>query len=196
MSYDLYLEYTTMAISLLGGLGTFFTFIWIKVIKPVLKVVNSHDSVVKSIDFIRKELTTNGGNSLKDTVNDLKKICGRIETRQRVIEQRTKAALHYIDNILFETDSGGRITWANANFCKFFNSHEMLEGYDWLNFINEEDREELLQEFMSCLDMNRKFSRTTTTCDGKEIRMLGYPYKITDVEQGGFLVSISETKEV
>jgi hypothetical protein len=44
--------------------------------------------------------------------------------------------------------------------------------------------------------MNRKFSRTTTTCDGKEIRMLGYPYKITDVEQGGFLVSISETKEV
>ena len=43
--------------------------------------------------------------------------------------------------------------------------------------------------------MNRKFSKTTETQDGRQIRMLGYPYKITDSEHGGFLVSIIPKEE-
>lgn len=189
-------EYFTLFFTILGSICTFFSLIWLKVIIPILKLINSHENTVKTIAYIKAELTTNGGNSIKDTVIDLRKICGRIETRQKIIEQRTRAALHYTDAILFETDKDGRVTWTNANFCKFFSTNQTLEGYDWLTFISEDEREEVFQEFNSCLNMNRKFNHTAQTIDGREIRMSGYPYKITEIEQGGFLVSILETNEV
>lgn len=190
-------EIITIILSSLGGAGTLLSVFWLKFIKPILKVVNNHDEIVKSIDFIRKELTTNGGNSLKDSILDLKKVCHSIETRQRVIEQRTKAALHYSNVALFETDSKGRLVWNNAQLCDFVKDKAInMEGYDWLTIITEDDREELLNEFQSCLNMNRKFSKIATTQNGKNVRMLGYPYRITDSEHGGFLVSILETSEV
>lgn len=189
-------EYFTLFFTILGSICTFFSLIWLKVIIPILKLINGHENTVKTIAYIKAELTTNGGNSIKDTVIDLRKICGRIETRQKIIEQRTRAALHYTDAILFETDKDGRVTWTNANFCKFFSTNQTLEGYDWLTVISEDEREEVFQEFNSCLNMNRKFNHTAKTIDGREIRMSGYPYKITEVEQGGFLVSILETQEV
>jgi hypothetical protein len=51
----------------------------------------------------------------------------------------------------------------------------------------------VLQEFKSCIEMNRRFNKVTRTLDGKKLRLIGYPYKISDEEHGGFLVSVSET---
>lgn len=190
-------EIITIIISSLGGIGTILSLFWLKFIKPILKVVNNHENVVNSINLIKKELTTNGGNSLKDAVLDLKSVCQAIERRQRIIEQRTKAALHYSNVPLFETDHTGRLIWNNAQLADFIKDNTIsFEGYDWLTIIEEQDREELLNEFQSCLSMNRKFSKIAKTQNGKNIRMLGYPYRITDSEHGGFLVSILEINEV
>ena len=49
-----------------------------------------------------------------------------------------------------------------------------------------------MKEFESCLNMNRKFSVEVTTSDGQDIRMTGYPYRLNDNEQGGFLISLAE----
>jgi hypothetical protein len=191
-------EVATLLVSILGGVCTLLSVAWVKVIKPLIKLLNNQDEFKDSIELIRKELMTNGGNSLKDTVIDLRKVCHRIETRQRIGEQRTKASMHYSTAALFETDTEGRLLWNNSNFCRLFKEHSngYIEGYDWLSFINENDREDLLSEFRSCLKMNRKFSRETTTYDGMKITMIGYPYKITESEHGGFLVSVSLTSEV
>jgi PAS domain S-box-containing protein len=190
-------EYITLILSLLGGIGTFFSLIWVKVVVPVIKLMNGQELVGKAINDIKKELTTNGGNSLKDAVIDLRTTCHRMETRQKIIEQRTKAALHYSLVSLFETDSRGRITWSNENFCKLTsNKLQHAEGFDWVLYIDEDEREEFLTEFKSCLEMNRKFMRISKNCDGKLVQMVGYPYKINDHEHGGFLVSVSELKEV
>ena len=67
-----------------------------------------------------------------------------------------------------------------------------IKGYDWITYIHEDEREEFLQEFESCLKMNRKFSKEAKTTDGKDVRMTGYPYKLSDNEQGGFLISLSD----
>ena len=64
------------------------------------------------------------------------------------------------------------------------------------DLIKEEDREAVLSEFKSCLTMNRRFIKETELINGVKVRLLGYPYKITDAEHGGFLVSITEEKEV
>lgn len=189
------LEYIPIGLSILGGIGTFFSLIWVKLVKPLIKLAQNQEKVNESINTIRSELTTNGGNSLKDAVIDLRKTCHRIEIRQKIIEQRTKAALHYSNMPLFETDNNGRLTWSNSHFVDLVGSYN-IEGYDWLNFIEEDDRDDLLTEFKSCLTTNRKFNKQTVTCCGKSINITGFPYRISESEQGGFLVSISETKEV
>jgi hypothetical protein len=43
--------------------------------------------------------------------------------------------------------------------------------------------------------MNRIFIKETTFNSGMKVRLLGYPYKITDTEHGGFLVSITPENE-
>ena len=154
------IESIPVIISILGGVGTFLSLTWMKIIKPIISFVHNQEEVNKKIDDIRKELSTNGGNSLKDSIIDLRKVCHRIEIRQKIIEQRTKAALHYSNLPLFETDNEGRLIWNNSLFFKFTNSTN-VEGYDWLNFITEDDRDELLDEFKSCLHTNRKFRKET-----------------------------------
>jgi PAS domain-containing protein len=186
-------ELIAMVFSFLAGFGGW---LWVKVFKPLVKLLKSQDYFKESVEEIRKELQTNGGSSLKDAIIDMKDTVHRIDRRQKIIEQRTKAALHYSNEALFETDIAGRLVWSNAHFCKYVRDNPSdVSGFDWLAMIKEDDRDELLKEFLSCIKMNRKFSKLTETQDGKEVRMLGYPYKITDVEHGGFLVSIIPKEE-
>ena len=98
------------------------------------------------------------------------------------------------------TDKEGRLTWSNANLIELTkrstnNSNYMLEGFDWISLFKEEDREDVLVEFKSCLSMNRRFIKETTFNSGMKVRLLGYPYKINDTEHGGFLVSITPENE-
>jgi hypothetical protein len=190
-------EHITFVFSIIGGLGTFVSLIWVKVIRPAIKFVKGQEEVGKSLETIKKELTTNGGNSLKDAIVDLRSTVNRMEKRQKVIEQRTKAALHYNDAALFETDDHGRLTWTNNNFYELtLEVINSVEGYDWLNYIKEEDREDLFDELKSCLKMNRKLVKTVQTVDDKTVKMMGFPYRISDKEHGGFLISISRLKEI
>ncbi len=190
-------EYFTLIFTIIGSFCTFFSLIWVKAIRPIIKLINGHEDTIKTISEIKAELTTNGGNSVKDAIIDLRTTCHRIESHQKIIEQRTKGALHYSNIPLFETDKFGRLVWSNVHLCKFLqNDGSQLEGYDWLSVIKEEEREEVLNEFKSCLSMNRKFTKLAHTVSDKNIRMLGYPYKLNESEHGGFLVSILEENEV
>ena len=181
-----------MLTTLLGFLGA----VWLKVLRPAMQFIDKHDDVVQSIETIENEITCNGGGSLKDSVIRLNDTCGRIENRQKIIEQRTKASLHYSNTALFETDKKGRLVWTNEPFYLMTGQTLTdIKGYDWITYIHEEDREEFLQEFKSCLEMNRKFSKELTTSDGQEMRMVGYPYRLNDNEQGGFLISLSEAQK-
>ena len=193
-------EITPEIIALIcGGISAItgiITIIWKKFLKPIVKLCKNQDFFIESVEEIKKELSTNGGSSLKDAIIDMKDTVHRIDRRQKIIEQRTKAALHYSNEALFETDIAGRLVWSNAHFCRYVRDNPNdVSGFDWLATIKEDERDELLKEFLSCIKMNRKFSKVTQTQDGKEIRMLGYPYKITDVEHGGFLVSIIPKEE-
>ena len=189
-------EILAIIIGSLGSLAGFFTLAWKKVVSPLVKLCKNQDFFVESVQEIRKELKTNGGNSIKDAIICLKDTCERIEDRQRVIIQRTKAALHYSNVPLFETDEKGRLVWSNAYLCELTKDiATSIEGFDWINLFKEEEREEVMAEFQSCLKMNRRFSKISILQDGTEVRLLGYPYRISDTEHGGFLISITE-KEV
>ena len=197
-------EIIAIIIGGISGMGGLCTLFWKKFLKPIVKLCKNQDFFVESVEEIKKELTTNGGSSLKDAIIGMKESCERIENRQRVIIQRTKAALHYSSTALFETDKEGRLIWSNVNLIDLTkrsntwtkDANYMVEGFDWISLFREEDREAVLSEFKSCLAMNRRFIKETELINGVKVRLLGYPYKITDTEHGGFLVSITEEKEV
>ena len=189
-------ENITFLFSILGGVVTFLSVIWMKVIKPIIHIIDQQNSLAKSIETITKEVTTNGGNSIKDTITELRGTCNRIEHRQKVIEERTKAALQYNNVALFETDEHGRLTWTNSNFYDLTSDIvTSVEGYDWLTYILEDEREEVLDEFRSCVDMNRKFLKFTTNVNNEKIKLEGVPYKINHSSHGGFIVNLSIIKE-
>ena len=73
--------------------------------------------------------------------------------------------------------------------------NSLLEGYDWLSLVKDDEQEETLEQFRSCLQMNRRFIKVTELDDGTPIRMMGYPLKISDDQHDGFLVSISQLSQ-
>ena len=181
-----------IVLPLLGAIGGLFAFVWRKLIKPANGFLKDHEKIKASIQTIKEEVVTNGGRSLKDAVIQLKGTCDRIEDRQKVINQRSKASLHYQNEALFETDEDGKLIWINDKFYQVTGETlTNMEGYNWVTIIDEPEREGFLKEFLSCIEMCRKVDIETTSMSGKTIRFVGYPYKITDKAHQGFLVHLS-----
>ena len=149
------------------------------------------DEVKESIRIIKAEVTPNSGSSLKDTVNSLKTCVDRIEIRQQVIDQRTKATLHYnTEFALFEVDRSGRIVWNNDAFKKLTEENGRMDGTDWFAIVEENFRPAFIEEINSCLRMGRKIDIDTVSQKGKFIHFSGYPYKVDENSHEGFLIHL------
>jgi len=187
-SYSYLIDYIGLLIPILGSLFGVLVFIHKKIFKPLIQAFQDHSNLIKSVEIIKSEVIPNGGGSLKDSVNSLKITCERMEKRQKVIEQRTKAGLHYHDQALFEVDKNGNLIWINEKFYEVTGKTQSdMEGYDWITYIHDEEREDFLKEFQSCINMGRKFEFETRSSDNKRLKFVGYPYKINEKEHHGFL---------
>ena len=189
--FDLNAENLAM-ISTAGGILSSVTFfLWRKLIKPAINLMDDHQEIKKSIDIIKGEVTPNGGGSMKDALNCLRKTCTNIERSQKVLDQRSKASLHYHDKALLEIYRFGRLSWYNEKFEVFSKGCDNpKEGFDWVNIVDEAEREEFVKELTSCLEMNRKIDIVTNSISNERVHFLGYPYRITDQDHEGFLINI------
>jgi len=155
------------------------SFIWKRVIKPVAKMVKGHDYLTESIKQIKGELTTNGGSSIKDAIN-------RIESRQIMIDKRTKAIFYNEKDAIFEVDASGNILWANKRFHDILGCKN-IKGLDWVSYIDELHRDYFLRELESCSEKLRELKFETKNMDGKDIKFLGFPYRDNN-RNFGFLI--------
>ena len=178
--------------STLAGIATSVTvFLWKKLLKPAMRLMDDHEEIKKSIDIIKGEVTPNGGGSLKDAVNSLKQTCKNIETTQKVLDQRSKASLHYHDRALFEVDKLGGMKWFNERFESLTEDNGTpTEGFDWVSIVDESEREDFVKEVTSCLEMCRKIDIETKSVHNQTIHFLGYPYRIADKDHEGFLIHL------
>lgn len=191
---------TAENIALVGtAVSTLFAlavFLYKKLIKPtkqfVQEVKQCQEEVKQSIRIIRSEVVTNGGASIKDAVNHLKETCLRIERSQKVLDQRSKASLHYHEHALFEVDPQGRIIWHNDKLKKTLGNEGTgtIQGYDWISIIEEDERHDFIKEFSSCLEMCRKIDIETLSVNGGKIHFIGYPYRVSEGDHEGFLIHL------
>ena len=177
--------------SLAGIISSCGIFMWKKLVNPAIKFLKDQEEIKQSIKTIKSEVVTNGGTSIKDAVNCLTVTCENIEKTQKVLDQRSKASLHYHDRALFEVDKFGRISWFNEKFELLVSDGDQhSEGFDWVNIVDESEREDFVKETTSCIEMCRKIDIVTNSIDNEKIHFLGYPYRITENEHEGFLIHI------
>lgn len=180
--------------TLLGASGTALVAIW-RVFKYCRKFLDEQRQIKDHLKVIKQEVTPNGGGSMKDIINNLKSTVDRIETRQKILDQRSKATLHHTSHPLFETDKEGRLTWHNEALKNETLENGSLEGYDWFSIVDEHYREEFITEIKSCLRMCRKIDIETVSVNGCTIRFVGFPYKTGSSVHEGFLIHLFKVGE-
>ena len=185
MNFDTSIEIIGIVLSVAGGAFAAFAWGWKYIVKPTIRLYKGQQHLVNSVDDIKKELTTNGGSSIKDTVN-------RIDRRQVMIDKRSKAIFYNADKAILEVDENGNILWANELFHKMMGTKN-LKGLDWVSYIDEPQRENFLREFESCSEKLRELRFETISTDGKSLKFLGFPYR-GDSKTYGFLIYLEQEK--
>ncbi len=179
MDFGNSLEIIGIVLSLAGGLCASMAWGWKYMIKPTIRLYKNQQTLVSSVEDIKKELTTNGGSSIKDTVN-------RIDRRQIMLDKRSKAIFYNIEKAILEVDESGNILWANEQFHNVMGTKN-LKGLDWVSYIDEPQRENFLREFESCSEKLRELKFETVSTEGKKIKYTGFPYRDND-KNFGFLI--------
>lgn len=177
-TFGIILTAITAVISIIVGIYNY-------VIKPSIRLYKSHFILVNTVEDIKKELTTNGGSSIKDTVN-------RIDRRQVIIDKRSKAIFYNVEDVILEVDEGGNVLWANHNFHELM-GNKNIRGLDWVTYIDEPEREPFIRELNSCSKNNRELKFSTHTTNNQKITISGFPYR-DGSKNYGFLIFLKQEK--
>jgi PAS domain-containing protein len=114
------------------------------------------DRISSQLADIKKELTPNGGGSLKDQVS-------RIEQGQILTELHAKALLDQSSAPTFRCDARGHWIWANRALLKLSDMQaEQIYGNGWINLVIASEREDVHCEWISAVEQGRDFSMTFT----------------------------------
>lgn len=122
----------------------------------------------KDVTEIKKELTPNGGTSMKDTVNKLAvgidKIAVAIDTlsvQGTRMELRQQNILNSVDVPTFETNKTGECVFANKAYLDLIGrSMDEIRGPSWINMIHPDDRSKVQAEWDAAIDQKRNFELT------------------------------------
>jgi PAS domain S-box-containing protein len=109
-------------------------------------IVNNFDEVISSQKRIEAELSTNGGKSLKDTVN-------RIDRKTEHLQARARHQDNHSVRPIFELDASGGLTFANAALCETLGvDEEDLMFRNWVSRVVPEQRQSILREIADAVD--------------------------------------------
>lgn len=151
-------------------------------------VADTFDSVVASQKRIEAELSTNGGKSLKDTVNRIDRKTEHLQARARHQDNRSSKPI-------FELDAGGGLTFANAALCQMLGlEEEDLMFRNWISRVVADQRQGILREIKDAVE-NKMPLDTVIRFNGKggivTMHFTAQPY----VRLGGELVGFFGTAD-
>jgi len=165
---------------------------YVSVRKTVSKIFN----ISNRIQYISEQLESNGGTSLRDTIN-------RIEARQVQTEQRERAFLQTHPNMMFELDLSLGLVWANRTFLDTLDvDSDTVAGYGWHNIICEKDRDRVLDQFETA----KNAARNVNTCaklivssdllQTIETNIVATVMRSSNGDCSGYLVTINTIKKL
>ena len=152
LNFDL--ETVVSALTILGILakGGFWLFKFLK------RQYENISKVHHQVEVIFKEITPNGGGSIKDKVNSMSKEISANTQMTEQIFHRQRWMMDHRQEAIFEAQNSGEISWVNKPYCKLSgrDSTDLL-GHNWKNTILEEDRDRVVSNWDSCVKDERQF---------------------------------------
>ena len=102
--------------------------------------------------IVSKELTPNGGGSMRDIVN-------RLATRFDAGDARLRALLIQMEVAIWESDEKGNCVFVSRKMCRITGrTQEESLGRGWIGTIHYDDRERVVEEWDACVRDGRDFS--------------------------------------
>jgi len=153
-----------------GGLATAIISIhtiWKKILKPwfiesrikrdnLARAISHIEDMSVKLENISKELQPNGGGSIKDQVKEISKDV-------KAIRVERDATFLLAKEPMFKNDAKGYCILANQALCHLYGTtQEQLLGLGWLNFIEEEDRERVKEEWKNIIESGTEITSTYT----------------------------------
>lgn len=110
------------------------------------KAIAHIDIIALNLQEVSKELKPNGGGSIKDQVK-------QIATDVKTICVERDATFLLSKEPMFKNDEHGYCILANNALCQLYGvSQEQLLGLGWLNYIMEEDKERIKEEWLNVIE--------------------------------------------
>lgn len=166
--------------AIVGGCGSLF--IIFRLLKGFFKnVKEANDSLSEFLDIIpelkkmTKEFGSNG-NSLKDVLY-------RLENNLGHSDQKIKVIASYMGIAAFETDKKGLYTFVSRKWAEITGiTAESAMGNGWINIVDEDSREDVYREWISCASQNREFHSVINLSNypEKEVSIVAWPIRNLD----------------
>lgn len=170
-------------LALVSLVGLIYVFLTRKVFRKmketwslVREIPNAMEKFTEVHGIIMKELRTNGGTSLKDSVNELRITVSALDGKFR-------AYAAHANIIGWESAKDGRYIWASpAMLAILGRAPDEVLGQAWRSIVAEKDRERVIDEWTDSVNEARSFYMTYSWIhrDGHLIPILAETHPIRD----------------
>lgn len=136
---------------------------WARVVRPkIVEPINQHFKRIdemagtvlalsRDVKQVRDAVGPNGGKSLADAL-------GRLETTMYHHDARQRMLMSALASPVFECDTHGLCVHANRALLNALDcTREELMGWEWVNFIDEPDRDRVMRSWHNAVKDNRSF---------------------------------------
>lgn len=151
-----------------GALSTVAVGAYRKLLKPAHAFMTRLGTAIESIEKIEKEVTYNGGGSIKDSVN-------RIETRLFVQDYKIGIMFDNQDNLaVAELGIDHKVVWVNETYVDWMGlTSDEASDFGFLDAIDQSDRDMVRGRCIEAVDrgvkMNIRFGITNVTTGKRRI---------------------------
>lgn len=171
-----YINSTIKDAGVIGATISGLVIFWKRVIKPMFIQYQYAQEMLNKINLIVSELTPNGGGSIKDIIT-------RIESRQMIVESRTRALLIDSESGMWESDEEGQCIWWNRTLENMHGREPT--GMNWVAAVTPEQRENVLKEWEQSVRLKREFYMKITyqRQDGTQTPCVVKAYPLLDAKK-------------
>lgn len=103
------------------------------------------ESLQKDIEIIRKELTTNGGSSIKDAIIEIKKYLKSESIKTNIL-------LNESEIMAYHCNEKGQTVWVSDTLAKLYKmAPQDMYGNGWMKALHVDDVEKVAEHYEYCL---------------------------------------------
>lgn len=156
----------------LTAVGVIYKFL----VRPVILAVRKISSMYDKVEGLVAQFETNGGSSMRDSVNRIERTIVTQDSRQRIL-------LGLVPFAIVETDAGGKLIFCNRVYMQWTGRTESeVLGDGWINVVHPNDRERVKHEWIEAVIEIRSYEARFKMLDlkGKSFDVFCRCYPMVD----------------